>query len=54
MLSDSEEDGGGEDSHDEIGYFLKVTLEAYSLHYTKGALYQREDYGSLQMYQVPD
>ena len=30
MLSDSEEDGGGEDSHDEIGYFLKVTLEAYS------------------------
>lgn len=30
MLSDSEEDGGGEDSHDEIDDFLKVTLEAYS------------------------
>ena len=56
MLSDSKEDGGGKDSHDEIDDFLKVTFEVYStcktdnsLHYTKGALYQREDYGSLQM-----
>ena len=30
MPSDSEEDGGGEDSHDKIDDLLKVTLEAYS------------------------